>query len=73
MSRTQILDEIERQQPYDWWKGLKKMTYKKLDLEKNMVIQLKPKLPSGKYNLGISKPIKRDGIYGDYLRRKVSS
>ncbi|MEK9165333.1 MAG: HD domain-containing protein [Patescibacteria group bacterium] len=23
----QLLDEIERQQPHDWWKGLKKMTY----------------------------------------------
>lgn len=41
-SARQLLDEIERQEPHDWWKGLKKMTYKKLG---------KPKLPLGKYNL----------------------
>jgi len=30
-SAKNLLDEIEHQEPYDWWKGLKKMTYKKLD------------------------------------------
>lgn len=42
-------------------------------LEKIIIVPVKPELPLGKYNLGVSKPIKRNDIYGDYLRRKVSS
>ena len=29
-SAKQLFTEIEKQQPHDWWKGLKQMTYKKL-------------------------------------------
>lgn len=29
-SAKQLIIEIEKQQPHDWWKGLKQMTYKKL-------------------------------------------
>jgi len=42
-------------------------------LGKIIIIPAKPNLPLGKYNLGISKPIKREAIYGNYLRRKISS
>jgi putative hydrolase of HD superfamily len=34
-SARQLLDEIERQEPHEWWKGLKKMSYKKFYLNKN--------------------------------------
>lgn len=40
-SAKKLLDEIEKTEPTDWWKGLKKMTYKKLS--KGKINKLRPK------------------------------